>query len=117
MHIRLAEIIQARRMERQATGGLVIGWLFAAGSWVTSIHVILPLVATAMSIVGTIYAMRASRRTEKLKEIEIQKAQIDIIKAQIELCELCRSEHINLQCKFPPEQRPDNCPQKHQKPN
>ena len=72
-------------------------------SWVTAAHPVFSLLATVLAATASIYAIRVSWGTARLRRLEIART----IGA---LCDQCREGNPPPKCPIPDAQRPSFCP-------
>ena len=87
----------------RVVASLVVGWVGSFASWLTAAHPILSIAATVLAAVASIYAIRVSWRTARLRRLEIQEA-------FLKLCEHCLAGTPPAECPIPENQRPASCP-------
>ena len=61
-------------MNRMLIPSLALGWIGSFASWLTVAHPILSLLATILAAVASIYAIVVSRRTARLRRMQIDEA-------------------------------------------
>ena len=90
-------------MNRVVLPSLAVGWVGSLASWVTAAHPIFSLLATVLAATASIYAIRVSWGTARLRRLEIART----IRA---LCDQCREGNPPQRCPIPADQRPSFCP-------
>jgi hypothetical protein len=94
-------------VNRTVIPSLALGWAGSVASWLAAAHPILSLLATVLAAVASVYAIVVSRRTARLRRLEIEAT-------TQRLCERCRAGYPPAAC--PLLARPDDCPLNHRKP-
>lgn len=90
-------------MNRLVIPSLALGWAGSLTSWLAVAHPFLSLLATLLAAVASVYAIVVSRRTVRLRRLEIEETTRN-------LCDRCRAGHPPATC--PLTHRPDDCPLK-----
>ena len=86
-----------------------LSWMGTLFTWMSSnAHMLLSVLATAVSIMGSVYTFRVARAT-------LSKIAIDRELADHRLCADCITGHPPLHCPFPEHHQPFACPQRQER--
>jgi len=92
-------------MNRAVIPSLALGWAGSFTSWLTAASPVLSLLATLLAAVASVYAIVVSRRTVRLRRLEIEEV-------SQKLCEHCLAGTPPAECPLPEPRRPLNCPKR-----
>lgn len=114
MEARTAKILKETKMNKVRVDELLaVSWSGSFGAIVlTHISTVATILCVVLSALASIYAIRVSRSTMRLHDLDAEMKKVDMARRERDLCDQCKAGDPPNVCPIPKHEQPENCPRR-----